>query len=70
MFETVKLIKIDNPDKYDCIGYTIGFQAFSNSSINGEFGNNIISRVGNKFSVHNDNKKRISNFLVTDQQMH
>ena len=70
LFGTVKLIKIDNPDKYDCIGYAIGFHAFSNSSVNWEFGDNNISGVGNKFSVHDDYRKRISKFLVTDQQMH
>ena len=58
LFGPVDLIKNADPDKYVCNYYGNGFHSHPQYSLpNGDLGKNVIFRVDNSWSVHNDNRK-------------
>ena len=60
LFGALKLTMNSDTDKYEYIGYGIGFDSHSDFSANGEFGKNaIIFYVDTRFSKHDENKTKI-----------
>ena len=62
LFGALKLNRSDDPDKYRYSSYGIGFDKYSQFSWTDDSWdkNVVIFGVGNSYSVHVDNKKRIS----------
>ena len=71
LFGAVKLAKNTNPEKYGNIGYGIVFDANSQFPLLiGEWGKNVvIFGVDNSPAKYVDNRKKISQLLVKDQQL-
>lgn len=57
----MKVTENADPNKYECSGYSTGFDAYSDFSINSKFGENvIIFSVDNISSLQTDHRKRKS----------
>ena len=69
LFRSVKLTKNADADKYKFSGYGIGFDFRSEYSFTDEsMRRNVITfRADMSSSVHIENKRKISSFLVKDQ---